>query len=242
MLGGSVIYELWALPSWATVPYNGAARHRHVEQAHQASGESRRIRAPHRHLLQEGAGGTGSAPAIVGIENEVDQPPEVFSAMALALRRELDKAGFTATKIHMADASYMFLGIDRATELRKNPDGVEGHRLRRRARVRLSGVPRQSRPLRRAHEADARGRGRQALPRHGNLHQRSALPGALVPHRLRRGAALPQEPDRTGRSSADVLLAAAGCGAAHLRRFALAARPRSHARLDSRARQAFSCA
>jgi hypothetical protein len=65
---------------------------------------------------------TGSAPAIVGIENEVDQPPEVFSSMALALRRELDKAGFTATKIHMADASFMFLGIDRATELRKNPE------------------------------------------------------------------------------------------------------------------------
>jgi hypothetical protein len=42
--------------------------------------------------------------------------------MALALRRELDKAGFTATKIHMADASFMFLGIDRATELRKNPE------------------------------------------------------------------------------------------------------------------------
>jgi len=65
---------------------------------------------------------TGSAPAIVGIQNEVDEPPEVFSAMALAVRRELDKAGFTATKIHMADASFMFLGIDRATELRKNPE------------------------------------------------------------------------------------------------------------------------
>jgi hypothetical protein len=63
---------------------------------------------------------TGSAPLIVGLENEVDQPTEVFSAMALALRRELDKAGFTETKIHMADASYMFLGIDRAKALSRN--------------------------------------------------------------------------------------------------------------------------
>ncbi len=42
--------------------------------------------------------------------------------MALALRRELDKAGFTQTKIHMADASYMFLGIDRAKALQNNPE------------------------------------------------------------------------------------------------------------------------
>ncbi len=105
------------------------------------------------------------------------------------------KPDFTQTKIHMADASYMFLGIDRAHELSKNPAAWRAIDYSRRARIRLSGVHRQSRPLRRAHEGDARGRGRQALPRHGNLHQRSALPGAFVSHRLRRGAALPQEPD-----------------------------------------------
>ena len=33
----------------------------------------------------------------------------------------LDKAGFTQTKIHMADASYMFLGIDRARAWQKVP-------------------------------------------------------------------------------------------------------------------------
>ncbi len=126
-LGGSVIYELWALPSWATVPNNGP----HVTDTPNKPAESRPIRQvanpdEYARLIvtycKKAQAATGSAPAIVGIENEVDQPTEVFSAMALTLRRELDKAGFTATKIHMADASFMFLGIDRATELRKNHD------------------------------------------------------------------------------------------------------------------------
>jgi len=126
-LGGSVIYELWALPSWATVPFTGSSAtdtwNKPVETK-----PIRRVANPDEYArlivtyCQKAKAATGSAPAIVGIENEVDQPPEVFSQMALALRRELDKAGFTQTKIHMADASYMFLGIDRAAELRKNPE------------------------------------------------------------------------------------------------------------------------
>ena len=121
-LGGSVIYELWALPSWATVPNNGP----HATDTWNKP--IKRVANPDEYArlivtyCKKAQAATGSAPAIVGIENEVDQPPEVFSSMALALRRELDKAGFTATKIHMADASFMFLGIDRAAELRKNPE------------------------------------------------------------------------------------------------------------------------
>jgi O-glycosyl hydrolase len=121
-LGGSVIYELWALPSWATVPWNGPhvtdTWNKPIKQVANPDEYARLIVT----YCKKAQAATGSAPAIVGIENEVDQPPGVFSQMALALRRELDKAGFTATKIHMADASYMFLGIERATELRKNPD------------------------------------------------------------------------------------------------------------------------
>ncbi len=120
-LGGSVIYELWALPSWATVPYSGPRAtdtwSKPIKQVANPD-EYARIVVTYCRKAQTA---TGSSPAIVGLENEVDQPPEVFSAMALALRRELDKAGFTQTRIHMADASYMFLGIDRANELRKNP-------------------------------------------------------------------------------------------------------------------------
>ena len=121
-LGGSVIYELWALPSWATVPNNGPHAtdtwNKPIKRVANSDEYARLIVT----YCKKAQAATGSAPAIVGIENEVDQPPEVFSSMALALRRELDKAGFTATKIHMADASFMFLGIDRATELRKNPE------------------------------------------------------------------------------------------------------------------------
>jgi O-glycosyl hydrolase len=41
--------------------------------------------------------------------------------MAATLRQELDKAGFKSVKIHMADASYMYLGVDRAKALRQDP-------------------------------------------------------------------------------------------------------------------------
>jgi hypothetical protein len=108
-LGGSVIYELWALPSWADVPGKKVAD----------PDQYARILVTY---CQKAQAATGAAPAIVGLENEVDQPPEVFAAMAIAVRRALDNAGFTQTKIHMADASYMFLGIDRANALRQNPD------------------------------------------------------------------------------------------------------------------------
>jgi hypothetical protein len=121
-LGGSVIYELWALPSWATVPYSGA------NQTDTWNKPIKRVANPDEYArivvtyCKKAQAATGAAPLIVGVENEVDQPPQVFSAMAVALRRELDKAGFTHTQIHMADASFMALGIERANELSKDTD------------------------------------------------------------------------------------------------------------------------
>jgi len=38
------------------------------------------------------------------------------------LRRALDEAGFHTTRIHMADASYRFLGVRRAEALKKDPN------------------------------------------------------------------------------------------------------------------------
>lgn len=120
-LGGGVIYELWALPSWATEPYTGP------EIIDTWSRQIRRVANPEEYArivvayCKKEQAATGAAPLIVGIENEVDQPPEVFNAMVLALRRELDKAGFAQTRIHMADASYMFKGINRTNQLRKDP-------------------------------------------------------------------------------------------------------------------------
>ena len=120
-LGGGVIYELWALPPWATQDYTGPqvvdSWHKQVKRAANPDEYARIVVG---YCKQEQAK-TGAAPLIVGIENEVDQPPAVFDAMVLAVRRELDKAGFAQTKIHMADASYMFLGIERAKELHKDP-------------------------------------------------------------------------------------------------------------------------
>jgi hypothetical protein len=121
-MGGSVIYELWALPSWATEPYSGSpvsvvdARNRPVREAANPEEYARIIVE----YCRKEQARTGAAPLIVGLENEVDQPPEVFNAMATTLRRELDKAGFTHTAIHMADASFMHEGIARAENFRKD--------------------------------------------------------------------------------------------------------------------------
>ena len=124
-LGGEVIYEMWALPSWATEAYTATGKPiidawgKPVRTAAKPE-EYARIVVRYCQLAKEH---TGSPPAIVGIENEVEQPPEVFTEMSLTLRRELDKAGFQSVKIHMADASYMYMGVDRAHELQKSAVG-----------------------------------------------------------------------------------------------------------------------
>jgi O-glycosyl hydrolase len=119
-MGGSVIYEMWALPAWATEAYDGPrvvdAWNKAVKRVAKPE-EYARIVVGYCKLAREKGGG---APLIVGIQNEVEQPPAVFNAMVLALRKALDAAGFTATKIHMADASFMFYGVERAKELRKD--------------------------------------------------------------------------------------------------------------------------
>ena len=90
-LGGEVIYEMWALPSWATQAYTPAGQPiidawgKPVRTAAKPD-EYARIVVHYCQLAKER---TGAPPAIVGIENEVEQPPEVFTEMALTLRREL---------------------------------------------------------------------------------------------------------------------------------------------------------
>ena len=124
-LGGEVIYEMWALPQWATEQQATGAKPlidtwgKPVKNTADPEAYAR-IVVEYCKLAKEK---TGSAPAIVGIENEVDQPTEIFTAMALTLRRELDKAGLQSVKIHMADASYMYLGTARARALQKDAAG-----------------------------------------------------------------------------------------------------------------------
>jgi O-glycosyl hydrolase len=124
-LGGDVIYEMWALPPWATQAWSVEGKPlidawgKPVKKVAKPEEYARIVVGFCRIMKQR----TGSAPLIVGIQNEVEQPTEVFTAMALTLRRELDKAGFQSVKIHMADASYMYLGVDRAKELKQDAAG-----------------------------------------------------------------------------------------------------------------------
>ena len=107
-LGGSVIYELWVLPSWANMPGKKVRR-------------PRPVRAHRRHLLPKGASrhrcraGHRRPRRTKSISRPKSSPPWPSPCVARST-----KLGFTQTKIHMADASYMFLGIDRANALRAN--------------------------------------------------------------------------------------------------------------------------
>jgi hypothetical protein len=121
-LGGSVIYEMWALPAWATVPWQPKpgeppvldAWNKPVRNAADPEVYAR-IVVGYCKMLQQRA---GSAPLVVGIENEVEQPPQVFARMTTVLRRELDRAGFRSTQIHMADAPYVYMATDRVKSLK----------------------------------------------------------------------------------------------------------------------------
>jgi len=122
-LGGFVVYEMWALPPWAMEPYRSTG-----SPILDAWGKAVRTAAKPEEYARAVVGyckvaklRTGSAPAVVGVQNEVEQPPEVFDQMVLTLRRELDRAGFSSVKIHMADASFLHMGIDRAKRLQHDP-------------------------------------------------------------------------------------------------------------------------
>jgi O-glycosyl hydrolase len=121
-MGGDVIYELWALPKWATQPYSGPK----VIDAWNKSIKQQAIAAEYARIVvnfcQKQKAATGIAPTIVGVQNEVEQPPAMFAEMTRVLRRELDKAGFATTRIHMADAPFMTMGTARVQELAKDPE------------------------------------------------------------------------------------------------------------------------
>jgi hypothetical protein len=111
-LGGKVIFEFWELPPWA--------------KARGADGKL--TEAPELGPYVEAMVGyckvsrqkAGAAPDIVGIQNEVEQTPETWRGMALALRRGLDAAGFTATKIHMHNAPRAAGGVTAAKAFRED--------------------------------------------------------------------------------------------------------------------------
>lgn len=122
-LGGEVLYEMWALPHWAVEAYTPQGR-----PILDAWGKQVRTAAKpevYAHIVvtfcklaQERS---GAAPEIVGVQNEVEQAPEIYAAMTSALRKALDAAGFQKTKIQMADAPYVWMATGRIRDLRRFP-------------------------------------------------------------------------------------------------------------------------
>jgi len=116
-LGGKVIYEMWALPAWASKDYTGPDGKEHKGVANPAVWA--RAMVTYARMEKEK---TGRAPDVIGIQNEVQEPKEISFEMVKTLRRELDAAGFKDVKIHMPDASYAALGTEVANTLRSDPD------------------------------------------------------------------------------------------------------------------------
>ncbi len=123
-LGGVVLYEMWALPEWAVQAYTPEGKPaidawgKPVKRAAKPDVYARIVvdfckRAKER---------SGAAPEIIGIQNEVEQPPEIFAAMTTAVRKALDDAGFKSTKIQMADAPYSWIAIHRVNDAKRFPE------------------------------------------------------------------------------------------------------------------------
>jgi O-glycosyl hydrolase len=107
-LGGKVFFQFWRLPPWATREDTSAAgKRRRLPDIAAYTKAMVSYCATFREKV-------GAPPDVVGIQNEVVQPPEVWHAMTLALRRELDRAGFSSVKIHMSDNGHLAGGIRNA--------------------------------------------------------------------------------------------------------------------------------
>jgi hypothetical protein len=100
-LGGQVWFEFWSLPPWIGQNVESYAkaivRYCQISQAR-----------------------AGAPPEIVGIQNELAQPPEMWHRMTLTLRRALDAAGFTSVRIHMSDDAHLGSGAMRALAFKEN--------------------------------------------------------------------------------------------------------------------------
>jgi hypothetical protein len=101
-LGGQVWFEFWGLPLWV-----GSDVEKYADAMVRYCEISKRK--------------TGAPPEIVGIQNEVEQTPEQWHAMTLALRRRLDAAGFKAVRIHMSDDGALRGAIRRAEAFQSSP-------------------------------------------------------------------------------------------------------------------------
>ena len=101
-LGGIVWFEFWRLPAWMHSPAGEGKSNLQIEKYAGA------VVAYCKELERQ----TGRPPDVVGVQNELTQPAEVWYSMALGLRQALDSSGFPDVKIHMADAGSLSKGIE----------------------------------------------------------------------------------------------------------------------------------
>lgn len=123
-LGGIVLYEMWALPEWAVQAYTPKgepvidAWGKPVKRAAKPDVYARIVVDFCRKAKER----SRAAPEIIGIQNEVEQAPEIFAAMTTAVRKALDAAGFASTEIQMADAPYSWIAVRRMKDAKKFPE------------------------------------------------------------------------------------------------------------------------
>ena len=90
-----VLYEMWALPEWAVQVYTPEGKPaidawgKPVKRAAKPDVYARIVVD----FCKSAKERSGAAPEIIGIQNEVEQPPEVFAEMTTAVRKALDAAG-----------------------------------------------------------------------------------------------------------------------------------------------------
>ncbi len=102
-LGGKVIFEFWDLPVWAR---RDDSQGKITDVPKMAEYAKAMVR-----YCQVAREKTGAPREIVGIQNEVKQPPEIWQQMAVTLRKALDDAGFRDVKIHMHNPPRLSDGI-----------------------------------------------------------------------------------------------------------------------------------
>jgi len=115
-LGGKVWFEFWRLPEWADQTWKDSRGRTHTVA------DPDKYAAAMLSYVKTSQEKAGAPPDVVGIQNEVIQPGEIWRQMTLKLRAGLDAAGFRNVQIHMADASNLAQGIHSARTFTSMPE------------------------------------------------------------------------------------------------------------------------
>ncbi len=116
-LGGKVVFEFWAFPEWARREYVAADGKKYPQAP--VIDEYVRAMVGYCRIAREK---TGVSPDVVGVQNEIEQPAELWHEMIPKLRQGLDAAGFRDVKIHMPDHGNLRGGTRNALAIRKSPE------------------------------------------------------------------------------------------------------------------------